>query len=360
MYIPVISPVFGWLFKAFYNIFGQNYLVSLFMFAVAMKLLLLPFGIKQQKNSLKQARMRPKEIAIRNKYKGREDQKTKQKMQEEIMKLYQEENFNPMSGCLPLLIQMPILFALYGVITKPITYISNFSGSLISKLTASEIDIISKVVKSGDEIKNFFNMEGLDTTALVSELSEINNSFTVFGLDLTEHPNFTWPLVVIPILTFIFSFGSTKLIRKFTYQPQAGDAQTQASLGMMDWMMPLMSVWIAFQLSAAIAVYWIFQNILSAVQQYVLYKMYPVPPVTEQQIREAELQLKGKSKSGNKAVVLSDDDIDDYDKTTEAEKTAGNNKKKGDNVMSSRKAGISPKVKELYKNGKRLKARKKI
>ena len=74
-------------------------------------------------------------------------------------------------------------------------------------------------------------------------------------------------------------------------------------------------------------------------------------------IKEAELQLKGKSKK-TKQVVLSDDDIDDYDKTVTTDKSGSNKKKDG--IMSSRKAGISPKVKTLYKNGTRLHARKKI
>lgn len=360
MNIPIISDVFGWLFKLFYNL-GHSYLLALFLFALAMKLLLLPFGIKQQKNSIKQAKMRPKEMAIRNKYKGRNDKKTQQKLQEEIMLLYQEEKINPMSGCLPLLIQLPILYALYGVITKPITYISDFSKFLTAK--TSEIDIISNVVKDAGKISEYFKLDGLDSAKLVENFKEINSSFHVFGLDLIEHPSFTWPLILIPILTFVFAFGSTRLIRKFTYQPTAQDSSTQASLTMMDWMMPLLSVYISFQLSSAIAVYWIFQNILSALQQILLYKLYPVPVVTEEQIREAELQLKGKHK--NKPVILSDDyyDNDDYDKTSAEEKSRNNNgakKKKNKDSISAHKVGISPKVREMYKGGKTLKARKKI
>lgn len=363
MYIPIISDVFGWLFKMFYNL-GHSYLLALFLFALAMKLLLLPFGIKQQKNSIKQAKMRPKEMAIRNKYKGRNDKKTQQKLQEEIMLLYQEEKINPMSGCLPLLIQMPILFALYGVITKPITYISDFSGFLLKNVKSTEIDIISTVVKDADKIKDFFTLDNLNTAKLVENFKEINSSFRVFGLDLIEHPDFKWPLILIPILTFVFAFGSTKLIRKFTYQPTAADSSTQASLTMMDWMMPLLSVYISSQLSSAIAVYWIFQNILSALQQILLYKLYPVPVVTEEQIREAELQLKGKHK--NKPVVLSDDyyDNDDYDKTSPEEKNRNasgvSKKKKNKDSISAHKVGVSPKVREMYKGGKTLKARKKI
>lgn len=371
MTIPVISDIFGWLFKLFYGFSQQNYLITLFLFAVVMKILLLPFGIKQQKNSIKQARLRPKEMAIRNKYKGRNDKATQQKLSEEIMKLYQEENVNPMSGCLPMLIQLPILFALYGVIINPITYISSHSGAVEGLTTAyraafdlkasahvAQIDLIQAIAQTPDKIAAHFSGEGF--AKIAEDLGGIANSFNVLGVDLIEHASFTWPLVLIPILTFVFAFGSTKIIRKFTYQPQAGDASTQASMGMMDWMMPLLSVYISFQFAAAIAVYWMFQNILSAAQQIILYKLYPIPQITEEQIKEAELQLKGKSKQHKKnAVAVDEFVIDDYDKTVESDKSKGS-QKKNEGILSSRKNGISSKVRKMYAQGKRLTARKKI
>ena len=384
MDIPIISPIFGFIIKGLYNVFGQNYLLTLFMFALVMKVLLLPFGIKQQKNSIKQSKLRPKEMAIRNKYKGRTDKATQQKMSEEIMKLYQEENVNPMSGCLPMLIQLPILFALYGVIIKPLTYISSIgksgvtaitnaietvnkgleaAGQAVIKLTSTgEIPLMRELLSGehAQSIKDVLISNDASWTEKIAEMGEINSSFNILGVDLTANASLTvWPLLLIPILTFAFSFLSTKVIRKFTYQPAAatGDPSQKASMGMMDWMMPLLSVWISLSIPAAIAIYWIFQNILSALQQILLFKLYPVPPVTEEMIKEAELQLKGKSKK-TKQVVLSDDDIDDYDKTVTTDKSGSNKKKDG--IMSSRKAGISPKVKTLYKNGTRLHARKKI
>lgn len=371
MTIPVISDVFGWLFKLFYGLSQQNYLLTLFLFALVVKILLLPFGIKQQKNSIKQARLRPKEMAIRNKYKGRNDKATQQKQSEEIMKLYQEENVNPMSGCLPMLIQLPILFALYGVIINPITYISSHSDAAAKLLDAfkaakiegagagTQIDIIRAIMKTPDKIAAFF--DGDNFGAIATELSGIGDSFKVFGVDLIEEASFTWPLILIPIFTFIFAFASTKIIRKFTYQPTTGDASTQASMGMMDWMMPLLSVYISFQFAAAIAVYWMFQNILSAAQQILLYKLYPVPQITEAQIKEAELQLKGKSSNHKKAQAVVADEyvVDDYDKTEKSDKSCPDIQKK-EKVVSSHKAGISAKARKLYADGKHLKPRKKI
>jgi len=386
MDIPVLSPIFGWLIKSLYNLFGNNYLLTLFLFAVIIKVLLLPFGIKQQKNSIKQAKMRPKEMAIRKKYAGRNDRVTQTKMQEEIMKLYQEENFSPMSGCLPLLIQMPVLFALYGVIIKPLTYISSLGKDLSAKLISaydtisegvvnnySQIELIQKLPEEGFAEKlgaEFAKLtEGMTVAPweeIQAELLALRDSFTVFGIDMTVQPDFKMNVyILIPILTFVFAYFSTKIIRKFTYQPSSGVNPDQArSLAMMDWMMPLMSVWISFNVSSAIAVYWMFQNVLGAIQQIALCKCYPVPVITDEEMREAERQLKknAEKKAKEAKEKAKEYEIDDYDKTTQEEKDARVHGKKDDgDRIASCKGTLSPKIKaRLKETGKTLKARKKI
>lgn len=100
MNIPVITPLFGvvigWMYE---HLCFQNYMLTLVLFALFIKLILFPFGIKQQKNTLKQAKLRPMEMAIRKKYAGRNDRATQEKLNNELMQLYQQENFNPASGC---------------------------------------------------------------------------------------------------------------------------------------------------------------------------------------------------------------------------------------------------------------------
>ena len=118
----IINIPLGWIIKISYSL-THNYAVALFLFALILQIILFPLGIKQQKNSVKQASLRPKEMAIRKKYAGRTDKPTQQKLNQEIMELYQRENFNPMAECLPLLIQLPILFSLYNVEVRPLKYI---------------------------------------------------------------------------------------------------------------------------------------------------------------------------------------------------------------------------------------------
>ena len=121
-----------------------NYLFALLVFALIVELLLLPFSLKQQKNSQRQARLRPKEMAIRKKYAGRNDQATQQKVTLEIQELYKQENFSPLAGCLPMLLQLPIILIIYQVVINPLEHVVQMS-------TAS-IETLKKFLESSSEI----------------------------------------------------------------------------------------------------------------------------------------------------------------------------------------------------------------
>ncbi len=368
MNIPVITPFFGIVIKFIYDIFGKNYMLALVLFAILVKIILLPFGIKQQKNSLKQAKMRPMETAIRRKYAGRNDQKTQQAMQQEIMELYQSEGYNPASGCLPLLIQMPVLFGLYSVIVNPLKYISGMAEGVVTTLTNIfsatnyDIDVIRAVSNMGAAVKPV--VESQVTSADLLAIEELRKSFSVFGIDLSVEPTIGFNIyIIIPILTFVFAFFSTKIIRKFTYQPEQ-NADMQRSMSMMDWSMPLLSVWISLSVPAAIAIYWIIQNILSALQQVLLHKLMPIPVTTEEQIKEAELKLKGKSAKNkqpggqrNKSIPEPDYDSPIYEEVPDVDFKDNSEEL----AVNSRPTGLTPAIKKhLKETGKPLKARRRI
>ena len=308
----------GWFMKLLTNVTGGNYVVGLFIFAIVVEALMIPFGIKQQKNSIKQAKMRPKEMAIRNKYKGRNDQATQQKMAQEIQKMYQEEGFNPMGGCLPLLIQLPIILALYRIVVDPLRYVlgmaqgvsnalvtycntAKAAGGLGLSLDAKRgtIEMISRAGDKLDGLKDFaFFSNSAECFDKLNGVSIPN--FKLFGLNMGQVPTFTSILVLVPILTFVFYFFSMKLTRKFTYQPTMQDAQMGCSNNMMDIGMPLMSVYIAFIVPAAVGIYWIFKSVLTTLKQFILHKLMPLPVFTEEDYKAAERALKGKSKPERK------------------------------------------------------------
>lgn len=117
-----LNVPFSYLMKGCLFIAQNNYLLALLFFALIVEIILLPLSIKQQKSQIQMAKIKPKEIAIREKYKGRNDKVTQQKMSLEIQDMYQQSGYNPFSGCLPLLIQLPIILVLFNIVRQPITY----------------------------------------------------------------------------------------------------------------------------------------------------------------------------------------------------------------------------------------------
>ena len=312
----------GKFLKVLTNITGGYYVLALFVFALIVEILLLYFGVRQQQNSIKQAKLSPKERAIRKKYAGRHDQKSMQAMQQEIQRLYQEEGFNPMGGCLPLLIQMPIVIALYNIVIEPIRYVlgkseelslalskfattSRAAGGLGLELANSgrgSIELLSKLDSAS--ITHFGNFSYYsNASACAEELSDVVGNlpnFSLFGLNMGLTPGFKPPylLLLIPVLTFVAYFFSMKLNRKFMYQPAVQDPQMGCSNSMMDITMPLMSVYITFITPAAVGIYWIFKCLIGVLKQLILSKIMPLPVFTEEDYKRAEKEMKGKARAG--------------------------------------------------------------
>ena len=301
MFEPILKLVgsfFSWI-----DSWAGNYILVLLIIAVLFELLLLPFGIKQQKNSIKQARLRPKEMAIRKKYAGRNDKATQQKQMLEVQDLYKSEGYNQFAGCLPLLLQLPIIMGIYSVVVRPLEYVVQLSADTITKIgellevdaTAGSIKLLTVIQEKG---LDFFRTNGLDATAY-EELAgkfDLLPNFNFLGINMGEIPTLEWNLLlIIPILTFAVYFASMKISRKFTYQAVVQDEQTGCSNAVMDFMMPLFSLFIAFSVPAAVGVYWIYKSILGTVKQIVLAKAMPVPVCTEEDIKAAERELRGKA-----------------------------------------------------------------
>lgn len=135
--IPLITPLLGYLMKLCYIIFN-NYGLALIIFTLIIKLITVPFQIKQQKNTARMAKFQPQLKKLQNKYGN-----NKEKYQEEMMKLYTEEGINPMGSCLPMIITMVILFSIIGVVYAPLKYVSNIDGKSFS-LTSSTSEVISE------------------------------------------------------------------------------------------------------------------------------------------------------------------------------------------------------------------------
>ncbi len=136
-----INTVFGYLLKFCCTISGGYYILALFIFTLIIQIILFPLGIKQQKASIKMAKVKPKEMLIREKYSGRTDRVTQQKMQMEIQELYRSEGTSMFGGCLPLLIQLPIILILWNVIKMPMTYTAKGNVN-----TVTQYDIAAQIL----------------------------------------------------------------------------------------------------------------------------------------------------------------------------------------------------------------------
>lgn len=312
--LDILNIPFGYVIEFCYK-FIPNYAITLLLFAVFVKILLFPLGIKQQKNMVKQASLRPKEMAIRARYAGRTDKVTQQKQQEDIMALYKTENYSPFSGCLPILVQFPILIALYNVIRNPLTYLCHMTTAQVTAVTSRIQELFGATVSQIDAIK-YLRTGALD--AFLPKDIDFTNmpDFSVFGgaLNLGDTPsisNVGW-LLIIPIVTFIAVFASMKLTRKLSYQPPTAPGTPDAanSMKIMDYTMPLFSVWITFTVPAIVGLYWIYQNLLGVLQQFVMVKLFPYPKFTEEEIKAVEREMNGKIKKDKPARSGGSDDPD--------------------------------------------------
>ena len=335
-----LYELLGTMLYWFSQLFGGSYVFALLMYALLFKVVFLPFAIKQQKNQIKMAELTPKIELIKAKYKGRTDQATMQKQQQEIMEFQQKEGYNPMAGCLPMLIQFPIIIFLYNVIRNPLSHICQLADDKIVAIynlinTETPVDAIKSIdqIKLAGQIANYGTdkiaaaIEGVDFTRLPN--------FTLFGTNLGDAPsleNFSW-LVLVPVIAAALTWLSMFLTRKWNNNPatQMQDQNANASLKMMDLMMPAMTLFMAFSFSSLMGIYWIYQSALGILQTFLISKFMPLPQYTEDDVKkfkkaqkDAEKESRTAAKNAPKVRSLHYIDDDDYENLPEVESTNKN------------------------------------
>lgn len=327
-----IMSVLGWILNLFYNLVG-NYGFAIILFTVFVKLILLPLDIKQKKSMAKTQKIQPLLMEIQKKYAN-----DKEKLNQETMKVYQKYGINPMGGCLPMLIQFPIIIALYWVVKKPITYLMGVNADEIWRIAEAfntwalaNKDILPEALQKivpvtylKDMANNTFGTYEISIAQQLFKHQEIlehpfiknwNNSinlidFRFFGIDLSEIPSLgaffglflgnvkgltvdKVLLWIIPILSGVSSYltskvamaqqGSGEKKKKNVVIAEADRVENenpaQSSMKTMNIMMPIISAWFAFTLPAAVGLYWIISNIIQIVQQVVVTK-YLAPEIS--------------------------------------------------------------------------------
>lgn len=289
---------FAALLRLFYSL-TTSYGISLILFTLVIKLILLPFQMKSKKSMVRMNRMSGKMQEIQKKYANNQA-----KQQEEMQKLYAEQGVNPMSGCLWSILPMFFLIALYAIIRQPITHFMMLPQETVDSaikavqdagIAFSGLNDKGVLTAFGQiELVNTINTQLPSFADSVSGWIKLNYSF--FGIDLSVLPTtafsnfvFNWShvgLVLIPVVSAALSFVVSKV--SMAGQPTTGAAGS--STKMMIWMMPLMSLWIGFTLPAALGIYWIAQSAFSALQEYFMGKFYNNKLQVEEDTRQETIE----------------------------------------------------------------------
>ena len=291
----LICIPFALLVKLFYNMTG-SYGAAIILFTIAVKLILLPFQIKSKKSMIRMNRMQGRMQDLQKKYANNQ-----MKLNEEMQKLYAEEGVSPMGGCLWSFLPLPIMIALYSIIRQPITRFMMLGEDVLYKAVdaakAAGVEMSSIVQMAKDGSGMMIDKTGLPVMQpygeinLVKVLPEVAPQFCesvegwmslnydFLGLDLAVNP---WDVVttfqidgvfigmlLLPILTGLVQLWMTV----YTMKNQPSSANN-GSMKTMMYTMPLLTVYFAFVMPAALGVYWIAQSVFSFIQEVIMTKFF--------------------------------------------------------------------------------------
>ena len=291
-----LAGVFGYLLALLYDIVN-NYGIAIILFSVIIKLLLLPLSIKQQRTMKKTAELQDKMKVLQFKYKN-----DPEKMNQELMNMYKDEKMSPFSGCLTAIIQLLLLISVFYLVRSPITFMQKTDNEEKEKINTYMQQLIDdgKTVSAAypeiDLIREYNFLKEKNPDDATVEILNIKMDF--LGLDLSKIPqqNMTdYTVYIIPVLYIISSFISIQLTTKMQQKQMQGksgsliDGTTGKDLvekkddneldsvmqtnKMMSWMMPIMSISIAFIAPLGLALYWFINNILMILERIVLDKL---------------------------------------------------------------------------------------
>ena len=333
-----VAKVLGFVMNGIYEFLDMinipNIGIAIILFTIIVKALLLPLSIRQQKFSKLNSVMAPELQEIQKRYKGLDKSSPKynemlMKQQAEMKEVYAKYGTSPTGGCLQMLIQMPILFALYQVIYKIpgyVTKIYNIYAPLAENLQSvagfaeteglvtlaqsngikpDNLTDIKKVIDmfynfNADEWNQFsglFPQLAERVNVIVPEITKINY---FLGIDLATAPSGQlWPGIFIPILAGLTQWLSTKMMPA---TPQNDDSGAGSTLKTMNIMMPLMSVFFCFTLSAGVGVYWIASAVVQILIQLVVNRYMDKVDVNEMVEKNLEKVNAKRLKQGQKPI----------------------------------------------------------
>lgn len=285
-----LASLFGYLLSILYNLVN-NYGLAIILFTIIIKLLLLPLSIKQQRTMKKSAKIQEKMKIIQFKYKN-----DPEKMNQEVMSLYKNEKMSPFSGCLTAIVQFLLLLSIFYLVRNPLTYMQKIPTDNINKYVNQMQEEGREVSKAYPEIDVIREANWLkEKNPEDVDIDKLSIQMNFLGLDLNKVPqqNMTdYTVYIIPILYILSSFISIRMTTAMQQkQNQAkkeeiidgktGEAEenkenemdaVMQTNKMMSWMMPIMSISIAFVAPLGLALYWLMSNLLMILERVVLDK----------------------------------------------------------------------------------------
>ncbi len=343
---PILSQfasIFGWIINAIFNLLDSlgspNTGLAIILFTVIVYTLMLPLTYKQQKFSRMSVRMNPELQAIQKKYKGKQDQVSMMKMQDEMKAVYAKYGTSQTGSCLPLLIQLPVLLAVYRVVYAIPAYVTKIKAAfypLVTELLAAEgaqefimglksaaqfkkqtfsentiIDVLNKASTAE------WNSLADQFPALDSVIDSTRNTLEGFnnflGLNISDSPWFAAEeaisegayliliiAILIPVLAGLTQWISVRLMPQAAANVDGNDsnAEMMQSMKMMNNFMPLMSVFFCVSLPVGVGLYWVMSAVVRTVQQLIINKYLEKMDIDEEIKKNIEKYNRKREKDG--------------------------------------------------------------
>ena len=270
-----ISSLFGYLLNALYNVFS-NYGIAIIIFSVILRIVLIPITIKQQKSLKKSAELQEQMKEIQRKYKNNPE-----KLNQETIDLYKREKLSTFAGCFSSIIQLIIILSVFWLVSQPLTYMKKIDANVIN-------DYKTQLQQEGNQ-STYAEIAIINRYGAGDERVRLNMDF--LGLDLSKVPSSNlsdWTVYIIPLLYVISSVASIKITNSFnkkkktdqkaitdgsnaqsTDEPNELEAMEAMNKNMM-YMLPLMSVFIAFIAPLGLALYWFISNVLIIIEKIII------------------------------------------------------------------------------------------
>lgn len=303
-----IARLLGYILQGLYSVLSivgiQNTGICMILFTFIVNALMIPMQIKQQKFAKMSSVMNPELMAIQAKYKNKKDQESQQKMSLETQAVYQKYGVSPVSGCLPMLITLPILFALYRVIYNIPAYVPQIydiydglakvlqdAGVTVSQLAdkqyiSNPTYVVSQAVKAAKsdasninyyiDVLSQFNSTGWDVliknnpdlTSVITKTAQQARDINYFlGLNIADTPKIKSISVIIPLLSIATQYISTKLSMAGNQQSANSENPMAQSMQTMNTVMPIMTGFMCLMFPIGVGIYWIAGNVFRIFQQ---------------------------------------------------------------------------------------------